>query len=56
MKASLFYRIASLLLALFAVGHTLGFRQNNPAWGADAWAVLSSGKDYQHQPLQMTAA
>jgi transposase len=21
-----------------------------------AWAVLSSGKDYQHQPLQMTAA
>jgi transposase len=21
-----------------------------------AWAVLSSGKEYQHQPLQMTAA
>jgi len=21
-----------------------------------AWAVLSSGQDYQHQPLQMTAA
>lgn len=36
MKASLFYRIASVLLVLFAVGHTLGFRQNNPAWGADA--------------------
>jgi hypothetical protein len=39
MKASLFYRIASVLLVLFAVGHTLGFRQNNPAWGADAVLV-----------------
>jgi hypothetical protein len=36
MKASLFYRIASVLLLLFAVGHTFGFRQNNPEWGADA--------------------
>ena len=40
MKASLFYRIASVLLVLFALGHTLGFRQNNPAWGADAVLVL----------------
>jgi hypothetical protein len=40
MKASLFYRIASVLLVLFAVGHTLGFRQNNPAWGADTVLVL----------------
>jgi hypothetical protein len=36
MKASLLYRIASVLLLLFAIGHTLGFRQNNPAWGAGA--------------------
>jgi hypothetical protein len=35
MKASLFYRIAAVLLLLFAAGHTFGFRQNNPAWGAD---------------------
>jgi hypothetical protein len=34
MKASVFYRIAAILLVLFAVGHTLGFRQNNPDWGA----------------------
>lgn len=33
MKASLFYRIAAVLLVLFAAGHTLGFRQNNPEWG-----------------------
>jgi len=34
MKASLLYRIASVLLVLFAIGHTLGFRQNVPEWGA----------------------
>jgi len=33
MKASLLYRIASVLLLLFAAGHTLGFRQTDPAWG-----------------------
>ena len=36
MKASLFYRIAAVLLLLFAVGHTLGFRQSDPTWGVDA--------------------
>ncbi|HLJ24107.1 MAG TPA: hypothetical protein VKT71_08375, partial [Candidatus Acidoferrales bacterium] len=33
MKASLWYRIASVLLVLFALGHTLGFRQTDPEWG-----------------------
>lgn len=33
MKASLLYRIASILLVLFAVGHTLGFRRAKPEWG-----------------------
>jgi hypothetical protein len=36
MKASLFYRIASILLLLFAIGHTLGFRQIDPKWGIDS--------------------
>jgi hypothetical protein len=36
MRASIFYRIAAALLLLFAVGHTLGFRQSDPAWGVDA--------------------
>jgi hypothetical protein len=36
MKASIFYRIAAVLLLLFAVGHTLGFRQSDPTWGVDA--------------------
>ena len=32
MKASWLYRIASVLLLLFAIGHTLGFRQTFPEW------------------------
>ena len=36
MKASIFYRIAAVLLVLFAVGHTLGFRESDPSWGVDA--------------------
>jgi len=36
MKASLFYRIAAVLLLFFAVAHTLGFRQSDPTWGVDA--------------------
>ena len=36
MKASMFYRIAAVLLLLFALGHTLGFRQSDPQWGVDA--------------------
>jgi hypothetical protein len=36
MKASVLYRISAVLLLLFAVGHTLGFRQVDPKWGVDA--------------------
>jgi hypothetical protein len=36
MRASMFYRIAAVLLLLFAVAHTLGFRQSDPQWGVDA--------------------
>jgi hypothetical protein len=40
MKASILYRIAAVLLLLFAVAHTAGFRQTDPSWGVDA--LLSS--------------
>ena len=30
------YRIAAVLLLLFAAGHTLGFRQSDPTWGVDS--------------------
>jgi hypothetical protein len=36
MKASLIYRVAAVLLLLFAIGHTLGFRQSDPQWGVGA--------------------
>ncbi len=35
MKASLLFRIAAVLLVFFAAGHTLGFRESDPAWGVD---------------------
>jgi len=47
MKASIFYRIAAVLLLLFAVGHTLGFRQSDPAWGVDA--LLGSMRSIQFE-------
>ena len=35
MKASVLYRVVSVLLVFFAVGHTLGFRESDPNWGVD---------------------
>lgn len=35
MKASLLYRVAAVLLILFAAGHLLGFSQVDPQWHAD---------------------
>jgi hypothetical protein len=35
MKALLFYRVAAVLLLLFAIGHTVGFLQSDPKWGVD---------------------
>src|ERR1700723_4733589 len=35
MRASMLYRIAAVFLLLFALGHTLGFRQSDPTWGVD---------------------
>jgi hypothetical protein len=36
LKASILYRIASVLLLLFAAGHTVGFLQIDPKWGVDS--------------------
>ena len=40
MKASTLYRIAAVLLLLFAGSHTIAFSQSDPTWGVDA--LLSS--------------
>ena len=36
MKASIVYRIAAVLLVLFAAAHGFGFTQHDPQWGVDA--------------------
>ena len=54
MKASLFYRIASVLLLLFAIGHTLGFRQNNPEWRVSAVIDLMRSIHFDAQGFNRT--
>jgi hypothetical protein len=53
-KAPILYRIASVLLVLFAAGHTLGFRQNNPEWGADAVLSLMRSIHFDAQGFNRT--
>ena len=36
MTPSLLYRIAAVLLVLYAAGHTFGFQHVDPRWGVDA--------------------
>ena len=36
MRVSVLYWIASVLLLLFAIGHSLGFTQTDAKWGVDA--------------------
>ena len=42
MKASLFYRIAAVLLLLFDAGHTSGFPWSDPQWGVDLGPMRST--------------
>ena len=54
MKAGILYRITSVLLVLFAAGHTLGFRQNNPEWRADAVLGLMHSVHFDAQGFTRT--
>src|SRR3979411_2290858 len=54
MKASLLYRIAAVLLLLFAVGHTLGFRQSDPTWGVDTLLGLMRSIHFNVQGFSRT--
>ena len=54
MKAPILYRISSVLLLLFAAGHTMGFRQNNPEWGADAVLGLMRSVHFDAQGFTRT--
>ena len=54
MRASLFYRIAAVLLLFFAVGHTLGFRQSDPQWGLDAMLASMRSTHFEVQGVTRT--
>jgi hypothetical protein len=54
MKASLLYRIASGLLVLFALGHTLGFRQADPSWGVDSAVGALKSAQFNVQGFKRT--
>src|SRR6202167_6316032 len=54
MNASTFYRIAAVLLLLFALGHTLGFRQSDPKWGGDALLGSMRSIRFDVQGLERT--
>ncbi len=54
MSASLLYRIASVLLLLFAAGHTLGFRRVDPRWGVDAPIESLKSTHFQVQGASRT--
>ena len=41
MRAPILYRTASVLLLLFAIAHTLGFRQTNPEWQGTGALIAS---------------
>ncbi len=54
MKASLLYRIASVLLILFALGHTLGFRRVDPRWRVDSIIGALRSTHFDVQGLNRT--
>ncbi|HEY2627347.1 MAG TPA: hypothetical protein VGI41_11420 [Candidatus Udaeobacter sp.] len=54
MKASLLYRIASVLLILFALGHTLGFRRVDPRWKLDSIIAALRSTHFEVQGLNRT--
>ena len=54
MKASLLYRIASVLLILVALGHTVGFRRVDPRWGVDSIIGALRSTHFDIQGLNRT--
>jgi hypothetical protein len=54
MKPSILYRIASVLLVLFCIGHTVGFRQTEGMVGADTVVGLMQSVRFPVQGFQRT--
>jgi hypothetical protein len=54
LKASRLYRAAAVLLLLFAIGHTLGFRQSDPRWGVDTLLASMRSTHFDVQGFSRT--
>jgi len=54
MKSSILYRVASVLLVLFAIGHTVGFTQTTGMVGADTVVGLMKSVRFSVQGFQRT--
>jgi hypothetical protein len=54
MKASIFYRIAAVVLLLFALGHTIGFRGNVPEWNAGSVIAAMKATHFNAQGFDRT--
>jgi hypothetical protein len=49
MSASRLYKVSAILLVLFALGHTLGFRRVDPGWNADGVVSAMRGVSFEVQ-------
>jgi len=54
MTASLLYRIASVLLLIFAIGNTFVFRRTYPKWGVDSVVGAMRNTHFEIQGLNRT--
>lgn len=54
MKPKLLYRIAFILLLLWAIGHSFGFRAGDPAWRADALITSMQSLHFNAQGFDRT--
>lgn len=54
MKLSFLYRLTSVLLVLFAVGHTLGFRQVDPSWHVNSLILALKSTHFSVQGMDRT--
>jgi len=54
MRPTWLYRLAAVLLVLFAFGHTVGFRQVDPSWGIDAMVAQMKGMSFHVQGMRRT--
>ena len=54
MSPSLLYRVASVLLVLFGLGHQFGFRRIDPRWGVDSAIGALKAAHFEVQGMTRT--